>query len=113
MDASGYSYELLVIDDRSTDDTLEVLPRLRRDFPQMRYAVPPQRRVGDRPADRDRRRPADEIVVWTDADMTYPNERIPEFVRYLDDHPEVDQVVGARTDRGGHPQVGCGCRRSG
>ncbi len=25
--------------------------------------------------------------MWTDADMTYPNERIPEFVRYLDDNP--------------------------
>ena len=45
-----------------------------------------------------------EIVVWTDADMTYPNERIPELVRYLDDNPDVDQVVGARTERAGHPQ---------
>jgi len=42
-----------------------------------------------------------EIVVWTDADMTYPNERIPELVRYLDDNPDVDQVVGARTSEQG------------
>ena len=42
-----------------------------------------------------------QIVVWTDADMTYPNERIPEFVRYLDDNPDVDQVVGARTTEEG------------
>jgi glycosyltransferase involved in cell wall biosynthesis len=41
------------------------------------------------------------IVVWTDADMTYPNERIPEFVRYLFDNPDVDQVVGARTTEQG------------
>jgi glycosyltransferase involved in cell wall biosynthesis len=41
------------------------------------------------------------IVVWTDADMTYPNERIPEFVQYLVDHPDVDQVVGARTSEQG------------
>ena len=41
------------------------------------------------------------IVVWTDADMTYPNERIPEFVRYLDENPDVDQVVGARTTEEG------------
>ena len=41
------------------------------------------------------------IVVWTDADMTYPNERIPEFVQYLLDHPDVDQVVGARTSEQG------------
>jgi polyisoprenyl-phosphate glycosyltransferase len=41
------------------------------------------------------------IVVWTDADMTYPNERIPEFVRYLLDNPGTDQVVGARTTEEG------------
>ena len=41
------------------------------------------------------------IVVWTDADMTYPNERIPEFVQYLLDNPDVDQVVGARTTEQG------------
>ena len=42
-----------------------------------------------------------EIVVWTDADMTYPNERIPELVGYLDDNPGYDQVVGARTSEKG------------
>ena len=47
------------------------------------------------------RRRAGRIVVWTDADMTYPNERIPEFVRYLDENPDVDQVVGARTTEEG------------
>jgi polyisoprenyl-phosphate glycosyltransferase len=38
-------------------------------------------------------------VVWTDADMTYPNERIPELVAQLDD--TYDQVVGARTTEAG------------
>jgi hypothetical protein len=37
--------------------------------------------------------------------MTYPNERIPEFVRYLVDHPDVDQVVGARTSEQGSHKV--------
>ena len=42
-----------------------------------------------------------DIVVWTDADMTYPNERIPELVAFLRDNPEYDQVVGARTSEQG------------
>ena len=42
-----------------------------------------------------------EIVVWTDADMTYENERIPELVRILRDDPSYDQVVGARTTEEG------------
>jgi polyisoprenyl-phosphate glycosyltransferase len=36
--------------------------------------------------------------VWTDADMTYPNDRIPELVAELGDY---DQVVGARTSEQG------------
>src|SRR6266542_4826961 len=39
------------------------------------------------------------VVVWTDADMTYPNELIPELVRELDD--DHDQVVGARRSEAG------------
>jgi glycosyltransferase involved in cell wall biosynthesis len=41
------------------------------------------------------------VTVWTDADMTYPNERIPELVAYLHDNPGYDQVVGARTSEQG------------
>jgi len=41
------------------------------------------------------------VVVWTDADMTYPNERIPEFVAMLDADPTIDQVVGARRSEEG------------
>jgi len=39
------------------------------------------------------------VVVWTDADLTYPNERIPELVALLDD--TYQQVVGARTSEAG------------
>ena len=40
-------------------------------------------------------------MVWTDADMSYPNERIPEFVQLLLEDPSYDQVVGARTSEEG------------
>jgi glycosyltransferase involved in cell wall biosynthesis len=46
-----------------------------------------------------------EIVVWTDADMTYPNERIPELVRMLLEDPTYDQVVGARTSEEGTHKI--------
>jgi polyisoprenyl-phosphate glycosyltransferase len=98
---SGYSYELLVIDDKSTDTTLEVLRSALPRFPAMRL-MPFRRNGGSGTARRIGTTEArGQIVVWTDADMTYPNERIPEFVRYLDDNPDVDQVVGARTTEEG------------
>jgi glycosyltransferase involved in cell wall biosynthesis len=101
MDASGYRYELLAVDDASTDATLSVLQAAAADFPNLKV-VPfhrnggagTVRRIGSRMASGD-------IVVWTDADMTYPNERIPELVRMLDDDPAIDQVVGARTSEEG------------
>jgi polyisoprenyl-phosphate glycosyltransferase len=101
MDASPYSYELLVIDDKSTDGTLAVLREAELSFPRMRVVAfgrnggsGTARRIGTASA-------RGRIVVWTDADMTYPNERIPEFVQYLLDRPFVDQVVGARTSEQG------------
>ena len=97
MDASGLSYELLVIDDASTDGTLAVVESVAATYPQMRI-LPFHRNGGSGTARRIGTREArGEIVVWTDADMTYPNERIPELVRMLLDDPTIDQVVGART----------------
>lgn len=101
MEASGYSYELLVIDDKSTDNTLAVLTEALPRFPKMRL-MPFRRNGGSGTARRIGTHDAfGRIVVWTDADMTYPNERIPELVRYLEEHPGVDQVVGARTTEEG------------
>ena len=75
----------------------EALPR----FPNMRL-MPFRRNGGSGTARRIGTNEAyGRIVVWTDADMTYPNERIPEFVQYLLDNPDVDQVVGARTTEQG------------
>lgn len=103
MDASPFSYELLVIDDKSTDDTLQVLEGALAKYPRMRL-MPFTRNGGSGTARRIGTQEAyGRIVVWTDADLTYPNERIPEFVQYLLDHPHVDQVVGARTsEQGSH-----------
>jgi polyisoprenyl-phosphate glycosyltransferase len=103
MEASRYSYELLVIDDKSTDNTLAVLHEVAPSYPRMRL-MPFRRNGGSGTARRIGTQEArGQIVVWTDADMTYPNERIPEFVKYLDDHTDVDQVVGARkTEEGTH-----------
>lgn len=101
MDADGMAYELLVIDDKSTDSTLERIRAVAHRFPFMEIMALPRnggsgtaRRIGTQHA-------RGEIVVWTDADMTYPNERIPEFVRMLLDDPGFDQVVGARTSEEG------------
>ncbi|MBC7638720.1 MAG: glycosyltransferase family 2 protein [Rhodoferax sp.] len=101
LDASGRSYELLVIDDASTDDTLAVLRAAAPRFPHLRL-MPFTRNGGSGTARRIGTQQArGRVVVWTDADMTYPNERIPELVAMLDEDLSIDQVVGARTSEEG------------
>jgi polyisoprenyl-phosphate glycosyltransferase len=95
LDAAGMSYELICVDDGSTDGTREVLQTI----PGIRAILLPRnqgsgtaRRIGTQQA-------RGRVVVWTDADMTYPNELIPELVNQLDD--AYDQVVGARKTEAG------------
>jgi glycosyltransferase involved in cell wall biosynthesis len=101
MDSSGYSYELLAFDDASSDETLARLQQIAPDYPHLQVihffrngGSGTVRRIGTQ-------RAQGEIVVWTDADMTYPNERIPEFVQMLEKDATLDQVVGARTSEQG------------
>lgn len=101
MDASEFSYELLVIDDASTDATLERVQGIADKYPAL-TVIPFRRNGGAGTARRlGTQQAAGEIVVWTDTDMTYPNERIPELVRILAEDPSYDQVIGARTSEQG------------
>ncbi|MDS1269723.1 glycosyltransferase family 2 protein [Lipingzhangella sp. LS1_29] len=101
MDASGYSYELLAIDDASSDDTLARLREAATHHRQL--TVVPFRHNGGAGTVRriGTQRARGEVVVWTDADLTYPNERIPELVEILDQDPDLEQVVGARCQESG------------
>jgi polyisoprenyl-phosphate glycosyltransferase len=101
MDASEYGYELLAFDDASTDETHARLLEAAARFPRLEVVhfyrnggSGTVRRIGTQ-------RARGSVVVWTDADMTYPNERIPEFVQMLDKDATLDQVVGARTSEQG------------
>jgi glycosyltransferase involved in cell wall biosynthesis len=98
MDGSPYSYELVVIDDGSTDGSLDELRQIDGirliSFVHNRGSGS-ARRAGTRAA-------RGRIVVWTDVDMTYPNDEIPQLVKELEGH---DQVVGARTSEQGTHKI--------
>jgi polyisoprenyl-phosphate glycosyltransferase len=98
MDASDLVWEIVAVDDHSSDDSLKILRRLEQADPRIRVIAHARnlgsggsRRTGTRLSRGD-------VVVWTDVDMTYPNDRIPELVASLDGF---DQVVGARTTEEG------------
>src|SRR6056297_2966911 len=98
MDAYELSWEIVAVDDRSTDNSLELLRELAAADERIR-AVAHRRNLGSGGARRTATRMArGEVVVWTDVDMTYPNHQIPELVASLEGY---DQVVGARTTEQG------------
>ncbi len=94
LENSLISYELIIVDDGSTDGSAEIAQSIpgvkviRFDFNKGSGSA---RKWGTMVAKGD-------VVVWTDVDMTYPNDQIPELISGLQGY---DQVVGARTSEEG------------
>ncbi|MEJ7724096.1 MAG: glycosyltransferase family 2 protein, partial [Ilumatobacteraceae bacterium] len=89
LEQSPYTFELIVVDDGSDDGSDHELGLL-EDIRLIRHSTNKgsgaARRTGTTAA-------CGRIVVWTDVDMTYPNDEIPALVKELDGY---DHVVGAR-----------------
>ncbi len=94
MEAKGWPYELIVVDDGSTDGTWAEIQRL-----DVRHIRLPENRgygaalkIGIDAAE-------NEQIVIIDADGTYPAEAIPQMLELARDY---DMVVGARTGNNVH-----------
>jgi glycosyltransferase involved in cell wall biosynthesis len=97
MEASEYSWEIIVVDDGSDDGSAEQIDDAVQGRESIRlirfgsnHGAGAARKAGTAAA-------SGRVVVWTDVDMSYPNEEIPRLVKELEGH---DQVVGSRTSQG-------------
>jgi len=95
LEASGRTFEIIVVDDGSDDgsgEALEDIDGIRLIRFRTNRGAGSARKAGTTAA-------RGRVVVWTDCDLTYPNEDIPRLVDTLDEG--WDQVVGARTSEQG------------
>ena len=91
---SELTFEIVVVDDGSTDGSGELL----RDLEGIRLLRFSTNRGSGSARKYGTLAARGEYVVWTDVDMTYPNDEIPELVRQI---AGFDQVVGARASEEG------------
>jgi putative flippase GtrA len=91
---------LIMVNDGSEDDTLRVLEGLASRWPDRVHVIDQQPNAGKAEAVRNGMLHAFETGAaysgYFDADLATPLDAVREFVARLDQHPEIDIVIGAR-----------------
>jgi len=91
MDSSGHPYEIIIVDDCSTDNSYKIacgLGFVRLIRLDKRMGTGFARKTGTLNSGGD-------IIVWTDCDSSYPHNRIPQMIEEMVEQ-DYDQVIGAR-----------------
>lgn len=96
MDKSGRDYEVIVVDDASTDSTPDVLAS----FDWIKVIRHRRNRGGGFARNTGIKAATGDVIVVTDGDGTYPNQDIPKLLDFMEEN-NLDMAVGARKKESG------------
>jgi glucosyl-dolichyl phosphate glucuronosyltransferase len=89
----GFAYEVVVVDNKSIDNTVQILESWTRSCPSLRYAIEP-RRGPSHGRNRGIALARAPIIAITDDDVVVTPDWLRCIKRALDEHPQVDFVGG-------------------
>ncbi|MFA6525947.1 MAG: glycosyltransferase family 2 protein [Candidatus Buchananbacteria bacterium] len=98
MKATDIEFEVIVVDDGSKDKTAEIVAKL--DPAEINVILQETNRGYGAALKAGIEQTKFDLIAITDADGTYPSDRLPELIRLMGDY---DMVVGARV--GGNVQI--------
>ena len=104
LEALGDDWEILVVNDGSTDGTLETAQRVAEADERMRVISHTHNAGRGKALRTGFAQARGEVVASIDADLSYSPEIILEFVRTLQDDPEVDVVLASPYMEGGRTE---------
>lgn len=99
----GWTWEIIIVDDNSPDQTRHVLDQLSARFPQLRYLIRTNDRGLSSAVLAGLQLAHHDYVVVMDADLSHPPESLPDLLDKLI-HDEADFVIGSRYVPGGKTQ---------
>lgn len=96
LDGQSHPMEVLVVVERSTDDTLTAARAAVADDTRFQILDNQVHRGKGYAVRSGMLRAAGDIVLFMDADLSTPLAEIPTFLRHLHDHPDTQLVIGSR-----------------
>jgi dolichol-phosphate mannosyltransferase len=99
----GWTWELIVVDDNSPDQTRHVLDQLSARFPQVRYLIRTTDRGLSSAVLAGLQLAHHDLIVVMDADLSHPPDSLPVLLEKLI-HDEADFVIGSRYVPGGRTE---------